>query len=208
VWNVRAYRNVVSFPEQLGHFASTTDVPGLLDQLFQSLVPDPLLRQQYVDQFLRDRALPASLSSALLLFSHQVYLEEKQTASVALVGARNTIVFSLYHVRNDPIAGVDPTVLAAFTGSFSDVQRGASAIWTHKLTPVSTLAVDLGAARAEGINAQTGNTRQGHVRAVWSRRLSPRTTAYAGARYQRLHSDVTSNYSERAVFVGIGHFFQ
>ena len=73
---------------------------------------------------------------------------------------------------------------------------------------IETLVVDASATRADGLTNLAGNTRQGSLRTVWSTRLSPKTTAYAGARYQRLRSDITSNFSERAVFVGVAHVFR
>jgi hypothetical protein len=42
---------------------------------------------------------------------------------------------------------------------------------------------------------------------VLSAPLSPLTTVYTGARYQRLTSDVQASYRESAIFVGIRHIF-
>jgi hypothetical protein len=38
--------------------------------------------------------------------------------------------------------------------------------------------------------------------------LSARTTVFAGARYQELRSDVTSDYNEAAVYVGLSYAFR
>jgi hypothetical protein len=40
------------------------------------------------------------------------------------------------------------------------------------------------------------------------RTLSPRTNAYAGARYQQFKSDFARSFNEAAVFVGVSHTFQ
>ncbi len=38
--------------------------------------------------------------------------------------------------------------------------------------------------------------------------LSPTTTAFVGARYQKLNSDVTIDYTEAAVFAGFNYIFK
>ena len=52
---------------------------------------------------------------------------------------------------------------------------------------------------------QVGKTTQGIVRTTLTSPVAPNTTAYAGARYQHLKSDVATNYNEVAVFVGLTH---
>ena len=38
--------------------------------------------------------------------------------------------------------------------------------------------------------------------------LSPQTTLTAGARYQVLHSDISADYNEAAVFAGLNYTFK
>jgi len=53
-----------------------------------------------------------------------------------------------------------------------------------------------------------GTTRQGVARVTVSTPLSPRSSAFAGARYQLLRSDVRPDYEEAAVFVGLSYAFR
>ncbi|MEO8565239.1 MAG: TIGR03016 family PEP-CTERM system-associated outer membrane protein, partial [Betaproteobacteria bacterium] len=135
VWNLSLSRNITTFPQQLASLPAGGDLAALLNGLFLATIPDPVERQQTIDQFIRDRGLPSMLSSALNLYSQQIVLQESQTASVGLVGARNTVLLTVFNVRSEPIgaSSSSPTPLLA-TGQNSR-QTGVSLLWSHKLSP-------------------------------------------------------------------------
>ena len=45
------------------------------------------------------------------------------------------------------------------------------------------------------------------VRLVYNHSLSPKTTAFAGVRWQRRDATLSLDYREMAVFVGVTYFF-
>ena len=59
---LRISRNITSYPQQLANLPAGGDVSALLNRLFLTTIPDPTQRQQAIDQFIRDRGLPAVLS--------------------------------------------------------------------------------------------------------------------------------------------------
>ena len=60
VWNVQASRNVTTYPQShWDAWRREASVASYLNQLFLSSIPDAAARQQTVDQFIRDRGLPA-----------------------------------------------------------------------------------------------------------------------------------------------------
>ena len=69
---------------------------------------------------------------------------------------------------------------------------GATAGWTH------TVANDVSGERSS----------EGTLQLVISARLSPLTSVYAGARYQRITSNLEDLIQESAAFVGINHIFR
>ena len=127
MWNVRLSRNVTTYPQALASLPAGGDVSALLNQVFLTTIPDPAERQQTIDQFIRDRGLPPTLTSALSLYSQQILLQESQSATVGLLGVRNTVLFTIFNVRSEPIAASGnplPPTLAAAT---NNRQTGASA---------------------------------------------------------------------------------
>ncbi len=208
VWKVNISRNISSFPQQLANLPAGGDVAALLNTLFLTTIPDPTQRQQTVDQFIRDRGLPAVLSGALNLYSQQILLQESQTASVGLLGARNTVVLTIFNVRSQPISASGDTLTALIPSADNSRQTGASLMWSHKLTPSLVFDATIERFRTTANAPLEGKSNQTALRLVVSAPLSAKTTVFAGARYQTLSSDIVSPYSETAAFVGLTHSFQ
>jgi uncharacterized protein (PEP-CTERM system associated) len=208
VWSLRASRDITTYPQQLANLAAGVDVDTLLDGLFASRVTDPTQRQSFVDQLIRDRGLPAVLSSPLTLFSEQVTLQQSLQATAGLLGARNAVFLTAYRTRSEPVTGQTPTAAIDLLALQNDnTQTGTNLVWTYKLTPLYSLSTSGDWARTVP-NADTGlRSTQITFRVVLSAPLSPLTTVYTGARHQRLISDVQQGYRESAVFVGIRHAF-
>jgi uncharacterized protein (PEP-CTERM system associated) len=96
-------------------------------------------------------------------------------------------------------------VLSTFS---NNTQTGGSVLWTHNLRPTLLLTASLDAYRTRANGPQSATTDQGFARVSLSTPLSARTTVFAGGRYQVLHSDVSIDYNEAAVFVGFNHSFR
>jgi len=207
VWNLRASRNVTTYPQQLATLPAGGDVAGILNQLFLSRVPDPAARQTLINQYIADRGLPQFLNGPVNLYTQQVTLQESFIATMGLLGARNSVFLTAYRLRQAPITGSGNTVPDPLAGLTDNTQYGTSVVWTHALTPVMTLtgAVDL--LRTVDNTETGGSTRQGGIRAEITTRIAPYTDVYGGIRYQVLRSTLTTDYDELAVFVGVGHVF-
>jgi uncharacterized protein (PEP-CTERM system associated) len=208
VWNLSVSRNITTFPQQLASLPVGGDVATLLNGLFLATIPDPVERQQTIDQFIRDRGLPSVLSSALNLYSQQILLQESQTASVGLVGVRNTVLLTVFNVRSEPIgaSGNSPTPLLS-TGQNSR-QTGVSLTWSHKLSPSLVLDASIQHFRTVANAPAEGRTNQSSGRLMLTSPLSPKTSMFAGVRYQTLSSDVATDYNEAAAFIGVTHTFR
>jgi uncharacterized protein (PEP-CTERM system associated) len=217
VWNLNASRNITSYPQQVAALPTGFDVQSLLNQLFLSSIPDPAQRQAFVDQFILNHALPGVLSSPVNLFSVQITLVEQVTASVGLIGARNSIFFSVFHSRQQPVSTTDTELGILLAGQSNSIQNGGSVVWAHAINPIVTFSLTAAASRGESNVSQTaiggaGSSKQGSITANLTAPLSPNTSATAGLRYQVFRSDVSSslssNYTEAAAFVGVTHTFR
>jgi uncharacterized protein (PEP-CTERM system associated) len=117
----------------------TIDTSGFLNQLWLTSIPDPAVRQQTVDAFIRSTSLPASLSQNVNIFTNRFFLQKNLQASVALTGVRNTLVFSLFNTLRyaQTAQGSDGSLFGTSGGILDDNTRqvGASAIWNLKISP-------------------------------------------------------------------------
>jgi uncharacterized protein (PEP-CTERM system associated) len=207
-WNVRVARDITNYPRQLATLPAGVEIAGILDNLFLSGFPDPAERQRAIDDFIRERGLTDVLSSPVALYSQQIILYETQSATAGLVGARNSVFFTVFNVRSEPIAGSGNPLPAPFAAGNNNTQTGMNLVWTYRLTPSVGLNATLAGYRTVANAPLEGTTRQGVARVTLSTPLSPRSWLYGGARYQLLRSDVATDYEEAAIFVGWRYEFR
>ncbi len=212
-WRLNASRDVSTYPQQIASLPVGINVASFLNALFLPAIGDATRRQQVVDQLMRDRGLPATLSGPVNLYSNQTLLKQSYAASVSLVGARNTILFSAFWLKNQPITATGDSLPPLLSLGNDNTQTGGTVVWTYRLTPnvnfVSSVeglrTVDNGGA---GGSLLGGTTRGAAVRLGISSPLTAQTTLYAGARYQTQQSDVAQDYNETAGFVGLTYTFR
>ena len=207
--SLRASRDTSSYPQQLANLPAGANVNDLLNSIFLSRIPDPVARQGVVDEIIRNRALPATLSTPVVLFTEQITLLEQFSATYGILGARNGIFFTAYRSKDEPIGARDDLVPPSVAQDFNrnNTQIGANVAWTHQLMPTVTVAANANWARTESNVSPFVTTRDFSVDGLVSATLTALTTAYGGIRYQKSHSDVVQGYDEFAVFVGLTHRF-
>lgn len=205
VWNVAVSRNVTTYPQQLAALQGGTDVVGYVNNLYLSSIPDPIARQQAVQQFMRERGLPDTLLSPVTLYSQQILLQQQQTASLGLIGARNTIFFSVYNLRSEPITASGIALPPLLSQGNDNTQTGGNIVWTNRLTQAVNLVASLDAFRTVSNAPPEFETKQGIAQITLTAPLSGKMTGFIGARYQALSSDVSSDYNETAAFLGISY---
>lgn len=209
VWQFRASRLISSYPQQLGTLAAGSNVPAVLDQLFVSRIPDPTQRQQVIDEFIQKRGIPTELSSPVNLYTQQITIDQNLSATMGLLGVRNSIFVTLYRYDTEPITGSGVILPPVIAFGNNNTQLGTNVVWTYNLTPLSTLSLNANAYRttAPGTNDATN---QGAARLAVTSRLSPNMSAFAGARYQWLRSGFpgVTDYAEAAAFAGLSYSFR
>jgi uncharacterized protein (PEP-CTERM system associated) len=202
-WSVKASRNITSYPQQLAALPTGGDVQSILNQLLLSQIPDQAARQSAINQIISGAGLPAFLSSPLTLYAEQIYLQELESATAGILGARNNLLFTIFRARTEAITGAGtplPPSLAALT---DNTQRGGNVVWDHYLTPVVSFNVNVQYTQTSANAPFTGNTKQGSIVGALVSQLSPKLIAEAGVRYQILRSDVAIGYREASLFAGV-----
>ena len=207
VWTVRASRDVTSYPQQLAGLPAGVDIASYLNLFFLTSIPDPVQRAALIAQIIQSGGLPLFLSGGVNLYTQQATLQQSASASLGLLGARNSVFFTVYRLRSEPVAGAEQPISGQLAAFNNNTQTGGGIAWTHKLAPSLSLNTSADVLRTVANPPQVGKTTQGSVRTTVTSPLAANTTAYAGARYQRLTSDVATSYNEVAVFVGLTHTF-
>jgi len=201
-WSVKASRNITSYPQQLAALSAGGDVQSILNQLLLSRIPDQTERQSVINEIISGAGLPASLSSPLTLYSEQIYLQEQESATAGILGARNNLLFTIFRTWTAPITGAGTPLPPSLAATTNNTQRGANVVWDHALAPLLSFNINAQYVQTIANAPFPGNTRQQTIVAMLVSKLSPKLTAEAGLRYQVLRSDVASNYRETAVFAG------
>jgi uncharacterized protein (PEP-CTERM system associated) len=209
IWTVHASRDITTYPQQIASLPGQGNVDALLNALYGSRITDPVARQALVDQLIRERGLPATLSSPLDLFTQQATLQESVDTSINLLGARNTVLITAYRRRIEPIPGTALALLDILPSSQIDnTQLGGNVVWSYRITPLYTLATSADWYRAVANDASGVRSRQWSMQSTLSAPLSRLTRVFGGIRYQHFTSSGEATIEETAVFVGLDHAFR
>lgn len=151
VWNISYDEGVTTSRNQF-LLPSTLDTARLLDSLFLPTYPDPELRRQAIEAYLRQTGLPPSLANDVNYLSNRYMLQQRFMASVGLNGVRSTLLLSLYDTRRNALSSVqaDSPLLGNNSANLNDDtrQRGISATASYRLSSRGSAFATLEASRS------------------------------------------------------------
>ncbi len=206
--NLSASRYVATNPQLILQLPTTGNVAGLLDAILTARFPDPVERAQQVQDLIDRQALPSSLPGGVNIYSRNANVYTSGTGTLALIGVRSTLALNLYYLKTEllPDAAIPPT----FITFNNNIQKGVSLSLSHRLTPVVSVNATASRYETRGFDQTAGLvTDQNIFKVQASRQLTPRSSAFIGARYQQEDStsSVIGDRSEAAIFVGLFHRF-
>lgn len=205
-WNLALNRGVDTTPQQLLQLPSSDNVAGLIDAMFTTRFPDPAERARVVQDYMARQGLPASTQGPITLYSSRFSLVTGRRASLSFIGVRNTLTLSGYSTRTED--AVDDNGPALGLVSQNNTQRGASVVWSHRLTPLASLSASADWSRIRALDALLPDqTTQQGLRLQVSLQMAPLTSAVVGGRYRELDSNVARDGREGSVFLGLDHRF-
>ncbi|MFZ6748719.1 TIGR03016 family PEP-CTERM system-associated outer membrane protein [Undibacterium sp. Ren11W] len=171
---------------------------GFLNQLWQTSIPDPIQRQKVVDSFIRDSALPSSLSQPINTFTNQVFLQKTLLASVAMTGVQNTAILSFFDSSRDPLSKTANSTPLPLTQGIVN-QTGMNALWHVQFSPRTNANLNFGYTKSEDLLTGIKDTFK-TLRLSLSRQLQPKLNAMLEARHVQKNSNfVQTNYDENAI---------
>lgn len=200
-WSLGYHEDITTTRQQF-LVPGSVNTTAFLNQLWQTSVPDPVARQQLVDAFIKSYGLPSSLAQPVNTFSNQVFLQKNLQASVAITGAQNTVLFSLYDTKRDaqsaPIGVVDPSNP---NNQANTKQLGGNVLWNLVFSPRTSANFSLGYNRAD---SDTTGVRDNNktFRAAISRDLQPKLKATLEYRRNQKDSSLSvSDFRENAISI-------
>lgn len=197
-WAVSASRDLSDTSSQgVGAFGSAYD---LFFRQFATLEPDEAKRDTLVRAYLGANNIDPRAVVVGGFLASAVTLKRAQSASVALIGARNTVTLQLSASR-DERADQLATVIDDLSSVSEVRQRGLTVDWAYRLTPQSSVSLGLGYQRSTSDTSALQSTLKS-LSVLWTAPLGARSTVSAGLRRAEFDSP-TNPYDENAIFAAL-----
>lgn len=172
--------------------------------LFASQVPDPVLRQSYVLDYLRNAGLSPTAIAVGGFLSSAASLVRRQEVSVALTGVRDTVTLLASRIESRRLDSLS-RVQDDLSNSEVVLQTGLSFSLSHRLTPQSSANLTMSQQKTSGALSSQSTTMRS-ILANWTANLGQRTSVSLGARYVVFKAE-RSPYSEKALFANLNRQF-
>ncbi|CAH1079373.1 TIGR03016 family PEP-CTERM system-associated outer membrane protein [Candidatus Nitrotoga sp. 1052] len=205
-WSLNYHQNITTTRDQF-LIPATTDTANFLNQLWTSNIPDPLMRQQTVDAFIRDNGLSASIFDPINFLTTQFFLQKRLQASVALSGTRNTLVLSTFHMLREPQTLGDANSVLFGTNNLAlnsnTKQIGGNALWSWKISPRTN--ANIGAIYIRSNILATGQEDETKTfRVGLTRQIRPKLNGAVNFRHvERTSNQIGGEYRENAVIASL-----
>lgn len=205
-WSLNYNQSVTTTRDQF-LIPATVDTSSFLNQLWASSIPDPILRQQTVDTFIHNNGLSASIFDPINLLTNRFFLQKKLQASVALSGARNTLVLSMFHTLREALtSSVSDSVLFGTSSSAlnnNTKQIGGSALWNWQIGPRTTANIGAVYTTSRTLDTDINNDTK-TFRVGLSRQIQPKLNGTLNFRHvERSSNLIDGNSRENAVIASL-----
>ncbi len=202
VWSA-GYNEDITTTQSQFLVPATIDTSAFLDQLWKAGIPDPIMRQQAIDAFIRDTGIPTALSQNFNTFTNRVFLQKSLQASVALNGARNTLLLSIFDTSRDAqtAQSIDNALLGASNSLLDDrtKQLGANVLWNWRISPRTSANASAGYSKIDSF--PTGRkSKHKTLGLALTRQFQPKLKGTIELRRQQQSStESTGNFRENAI---------
>lgn len=200
-WTLAYHEDISSTPGQYLRLSDSATA-SLLDQLWAGAIPDPQLRKQKVDSFVRFSQLLGPDVGAVNYFSQRYFLQKQVALAMAAATPKSTLVLGLTATRRaaQSSVGIDSMLLPAADIALEERTRqlGASAGWSTRLTARTSVSVSAAysAVTSLSVGRKDNNLAFG---AGLTRALQRRVSGAVELRRVRHTSNHGGDYRENAI---------
>jgi uncharacterized protein (PEP-CTERM system associated) len=208
-------RGINTYPQNALSIPAGANVASFVDAAFTTRIPDPAERALAVQQFIAQSGLPPTVATPVNIFAGNVLLQDSATASMVLIGVRNSVAFSLYYLRSESISGTGSTLPPALQFGNNNTQTGGGVSFSHRLSGLTNLTASAtysttttNLTQGPFADARTGN---GYLSLGLATQLGPKTSFSTGINYNKFdpggNVNTTGSSSSVDIFAGISHTF-
>jgi uncharacterized protein (PEP-CTERM system associated) len=206
-WSAGYSEDITSTRSQL-LLPSNVSTASYLDTLFLSSIPDPIVRQLAVQDFILRNGLPQNLTVPLEFLTNQIFLTRRWQAQAGVHGIRNTVLGNVFvSSREAQESGAAIGGGGDFSSSSSIKQSGASVVWNWRFGVHSTSNLGLTYTRSQIPGANREDDRKLLTLGV-THQFQPHLSGAVNYRAVRSESNqAASGYSENAVIAALNARF-
>jgi len=181
------------------------------DLLFNALasrIPDPVERATEANRLLQQGGIPSDLNLPGDFLTSRVFKERRREASVTILGKRNNLTLSIFRTDKEAI-GEGSGTRDDFDVVPEVSESGATAAFSHSLTPLSSVSALASWQRSTGDNRSTSSSnfesRQWSLGTFYVTRFGPKTSGSLGYRHIRFAGagEGNSGYRENALTASV-----
>ncbi|GAO34852.1 hypothetical protein SCT_0232 [Sulfuricella sp. T08] len=207
-WSLGYSEDITSTRSQ---FLIPIDPTRVMDLYLAALYPnwaaaDPVLRQKLTEDYINTFGLPpelAALAGPVNYLTNRLFLQKRLQASVAVTGAKNTLVLSLFHVTRDAQTSQaqDSLLFGSSTLALTDntKQVGGNAFWSWRMGPRTSANINAGFTR-NSFPSLGRTDKDKTIRLSLTRQFQPKLDGSLELRrLQRDSSQDGGDYSENAL---------
>jgi uncharacterized protein (PEP-CTERM system associated) len=178
---------------------------NLLFAALTTRFPDPIDRAAEAQSLLHSGNIPSDLGLPPDFIVGTAYLENRQQASVSLLGVRNTISFSVYQTTRDALIAPGENIGVLPAGTNNTHEWGAGANFIHRLTAFTTLNAGATWRKTTSTSGVEATSKEWSARAGLSSQFGRLTTGSLEYRYTKFDSDTgnASDYRENALIASL-----
>ena len=178
--------------------ASLSSAGSALMDLLAASVTDPVGRDAAIQARLEQTGIPNASGFRDGVLNSRPFLSRRDEGSIALLGKRSTISFSMNRREQRALDGNNST-----SGPGAPVEEirqvSVNLAWAYRLSPLSTLRLVATRLRTDGLRTDNLTTIQKLQSIFYVAQLGPHTSASLGLRRVRFDSTTATGYQETAV---------
>jgi uncharacterized protein (PEP-CTERM system associated) len=159
IWAL-TYADIVTTTRSQFLLPAALDTAAMLNRLFTSAYPDPVVRQQIVQAYMAQTGLPPTLVDSINYLSNRYMRNRRLQGSVTFKGARSSLLLSVFKERTAALSlqQEDSTLLPTQLSALNEDtdQRGANVNADYRLSTRTTAHASLYGANVKSL--RTGIT--------------------------------------------------
>jgi uncharacterized protein (PEP-CTERM system associated) len=196
------YSDQVTTNRQQFLLPSALDTAALLDQLFRNTFPDPVVRADAVQAYIKATGLPPSLANDVNYLSNRYLREKRLQAAYIITLPHSSLTLSAYKSERTALSSQqsDSELLGSQFASLNDNvhQRGVDAVFSYRLSPRTSANASLWAMRSTSLT--TGIVSPSRALTLgMTRRFDRKTNGAVELRHIDTSLNGGSGYTENAL---------